>query len=135
MGVKEEQNEHKQDDDRTHKTLEVQSLADNSAVEGRAEIPGQAVLLTTESIAQHASAQPCAANAVKADGTGGAAEEQVAAPHGKPASLTNGSTPVQPLFSKGSRYQQAVKSAPCLHRIGASGWLIIVHAASCDPWT
>ena len=104
VAVKEEQIEHKQDDSRTPKTAEVQSLADSSVVESGAGMPTGAVLPKADNTAKNDGAQPCAADAVEADGTGGAAEEQVAVPQGKPASLTNGSAPVQAHFSKGSRY-------------------------------
>ena len=101
--VKEEQTEHKQDVGRAPEAAEVQSLADSSVVERKAGIPSEAGLPKADKIAEHSSAQPHAADAVKGDGMDGAAEGQVAAPQGNPASLTNGSAPVQALFSKGSR--------------------------------
>ena len=99
VDVNEEQTKHKEDDGRTLKPAEVQPLADSSVMESGAEVPIEAGLLKADNIAEHSSAQARAA-----DGTGSAAELQVAAPQGNPASLTNGSTPVQALFSKGSRY-------------------------------
>ena len=128
--VKEEQSEHKRDDGRTPETAEVQPLADSSVVESAAGVSSEAGLLKADNIVEHDSAQAHVAEAAEADGTGGAAEGQMAAPHSKPASLTNGAAPVQALFSKGSRYWQAVTSAPRLHCIGARGCLITVHAAS-----
>ena len=104
VDVNEEQSKHKKDDGRTLKPAEVQLLADSSVMESGAEVPIEAGLLKADNIAEHDSAQARAADAANADGTGGAAEKQVAAPQGNPASLTNGSTPVQALFSKGSRY-------------------------------
>ena len=104
VDVKEEQTERKQEVRRTPEAAEVQSLAGSSVVDDGAAVSSEAVSLKADNIAEHDRANPRAADAVKVDSMGGAAEGQVAAPQGKPASLTNGSAPVQALFSKGSRY-------------------------------
>ena len=135
VDVNEEQTEHKQDDSRAPEVAEAQSLAGSSVMQSGAGASSEAGLLKTDNAVEHGSAQAHAADYAKADGMDGAAEGQVAAPQGNPASLTNGSAPVQALFSKGSRYWQAVKSAPRLHCIGAGCWLLTVHAASSHLWT